>query len=307
MELRALNLGSSTPPPGRAPSPRPAEPAPPADVFTASEAPEPGPARLSVGQLAALALVAASSVLAGCGNAVPPAGQPLAAQAAPSQEDPTGAALPLATRLERLKKEDKALYKRLAEADLYRHVLRRIPAETPLGQVAKEGLDQFAREQDPQKLRDGMRAVVRRIAETRVGAGEEATWPAVATSALRMGTALEKATVQRNPGLVDRLKAAGLEKGLQQMLTLPQQLAERGVLTPEQAEAYVALFTETAQAALDTGADLKDPSLQAPLYAETVTQLYERTGNDSSEAGRLIRQALEIALKYKDRLPFPKL
>lgn len=307
MELRALGLAQTSPPPGGPAAPRPASGADPAprDVFTRADAPEEPPKRMSTAALAALALVVASAVLTGCGGpAAPPTGD---AKPVPAKtQNPTGASIPLATRLERLRKEDKKLYKRLAEADLYRHVLRRIPAETPLGQTAKKGLDQFAQEDDPEKLRDGLRVVVRQIAETPTQPLEVGTWQGVATSALRMGSAIEDATVTRDPGLVDRLKAAGYEKALQQMLTLPQELAQRGVLDAEQAKAYVAMFTDTAQAALDTGADLKDPALQAPLYSETVTQLYERTGNDSSEAARYIRQALEIAMKLKDRLPsFP--
>lgn len=259
---------------------------------------------MSTAALAALALVVASAVLTGCGGGptTPPAGE---GKPTPVKENPVGAQVPLATRLERLKKDDRKLYKRLAEADLYRHVLQRIPAESPFAATAKKGLDQFASENDPEKLRDGMRAVVREIAETPTKPLEVGTWQGVATSALEMGEAIQDAAITRDPGLVDRLKASGYEKALQQMLTLPQQLADRGVVTPEQAKAYVALFTETAQAALDTGADLKDPAVAGPLYAETVTQLYERTGNDSSEAARLIRQALELAMKLKDRLPIP--
>lgn len=304
VELRALGLTNASAAPGQKPAPRPAEPQAPQDVFTRAEAP-PEPKRPSVAALAALALVVASAVLTGCGGpAAPPTGAG-EGKPTPVKENPTGAQVPLATRLERLRKEDRKLYKRLAEANLYRHVLQRIPADSPLASTAKKGLDLFASENDPEKLRDGMRAVVRQIAETKTQPLEVGTWQGVATSALRMGSAIEDAAVTRDPGLVDRLKASGYEKALQQMLTLPQQLADRGVVTPEQAKAYVALFTETAQAALDTGADLKDPALAGPLYAETVSQLYERTGNDSSEAARLIRQALELAMKLKDRLPLP--
>lgn len=258
---------------------------------------------MSVGALAALALVVASAVLTGCGGpSAPSTDKPVPAKT----ENPTGASIPLQTRFERLRKDDKKLYKRLAEANLYRHVLRRVPADSPMSEAAKKGLEQFAKEDDPEKLRDGMRAVVRQIAEAPGASLEVNSWQGVARSALRMGSALEDATVTRDPGLVDRLKAAGYEKALQQMVTIPDELAARGILTPEQAKAYVAMFTDTAQAALDAGADMKDPALAGPLYSETVTQLYERTGNDSSEAARLIRQALEMAMKFKDRLPsFP--
>lgn len=307
-----IRLGTEAPParPGARPPARTAPAPEPREVFTPSsaEAAEEAPARLGVRALAALALAVASATLAGCGAGPTDAPKASPSVAQPAKQSPTGASVPLQERLGRLRKEDKKLYKRLAEANLYRHVLQRIgSAEGPEGvrmaSLARQGLEQFSSQDDPEKLRDGLKALVQQVADGPTLEGQPGAWQALARASLPMGKAISEATVTKDPGLVDRLKTAGYEKALEQVLVLPTELASRGMLDVEQARSYVEMFTDTAKLALEGGRELGDPALQAPLYEETLRQLYEKTGNDSSELARRLRMVLEIALKLKDKLP----
>lgn len=290
----------------------------PREIFVPSgaddpaEAPAEAPPRPSLAALAALGLAAASAALAGCSGSAAPAvpapgvSRPVETAPDPGTSRPPEAArpsAPIGVRLSELKKEDRRQYKRLAEANLYRHVLERVHSLEGAREPARQGLELFERQGDPEKLRDDLRALVGRLAEGPTREGADGAAQALARSAMSMGKALSEATAVRDPSLVDRLKTAGYEKALEQVQTLPGELVNRGVLTPEEARAAGELFTDTAGLALDAGRDLKDPALQAPLYEETLRQLYEKTGRDSSEISRALRQILDLALRLKDRLP----
>lgn len=298
--IRPLHPHASPPGATTAARPRPVDAPRHVDVAEVSE--EAPPTRTSMKVLAVLGLAVATAVLAGC-TGQPPSngGQPGTSQPAP--ERPDEAAQPLDVRLTRLKREDVQGYKRLVEANLYRRTLERIqPGEglEAMHRAAARGLELFRTEGDPAQVRDGLREILTEIARTPEARGRAADHKAMASSVLRMGDAVARSTVNPSPGLIDRLKSGGYEKALQQLLTLPEELASRGLVDAGEARAYVARYADTAEAALQAGREVKDASLQAPLYEETLKQLYERSEHDGTEIARQLRQILDVALRLKD-------
>ncbi|MEW6279673.1 MAG: hypothetical protein AB1758_13680, partial [Candidatus Eremiobacterota bacterium] len=188
---------------------------------------------------------------------------------------------------------------RLVESGYYQRVLTRLAGATGEGtqaiaEVARQGLEIYRLDGDPVEMSKVMREALQTVAEGPDGPAAARRYQEVARMALQVGDTLGQANYA-NQGLFGQIRAEGLKKGLEQVLTLPQRVDENASGLPRDlVRAYLDALTDTAQLALDAGKDYEDPGVQAVIYQTTLEEVAAKVRQDGDFLGSEVQRLLEL-------------
>lgn len=204
----------------------------------------------------------------------------------------------LSSRVQQLVQEGKQTEARqMMSNGFYFQTLTRLAnsSEPGVAEWARKGLAEYKVDGDPARMNQALEAALQQIAGDENAPGAARRFQEVARSALAVGDALE-ATQVGPAGILDQLKAEGTKAALEQVLTLPARVDQNADprVPKEVVKAYLDTLTDLAQIALDTGADLGEPGLQATVYQATLLQIKTQIQTDGQFLGSEVQKLLEV-------------